>query len=140
MTERADLSGTEVGTELPARTVTFDRERLVRYAGASGDFNPIHYSDAAARALGLDGVLAHGMLTMGVALRVVTDWCGDPARVRRYGVRFAKPVPVPDDGRGAEVRCTGVVTKVEDGVATVALKALLGETAVLAAATAEVAL
>ncbi|HBX82094.1 MAG TPA: dehydratase, partial [Propionibacteriaceae bacterium] len=69
------------GLELPSLTVTFTRTDLVRYAGASTDFNPIHHSDHAAAALGLPDVIAHGMLTMGTALRVVTDWCGDPARV-----------------------------------------------------------
>ena len=85
-------SDVEVGTVLPSITATFTRETLVRYAGASTDFNPIHYSDRAASELGLPGVIAHGMLTMGTALRVVTDWCGDPARVLSYYVRFTKPV------------------------------------------------
>jgi len=128
----------EVGTELPALTVTLTRETLVRYAGASGDFNPIHYSDHFARALGLDGCIAHGMLTMGAGLRVVTDWCGGPQRVKSYGVRFAKPVPVPDNADGTLVTFTGRVTKIEDAVATVTIDALCGEEKVLAAATAEV--
>ncbi len=85
----------EAGTTLPSLTVRLTRADLVRYAGASGDFNPIHWSDRAATALGLDGVLAHGMLTMGTALRVVTDWIGDPARVVSYATRFTKPVFVP---------------------------------------------
>jgi len=136
----ADLSAVVEGAELPALSVRFDRERLVRYAGASGDFNPIHYSDHAARELGLDGCLAHGMLTMGVALRVVTDWCGDPGRVRSYGVRFAKPVPVPDDGVGTTVVFAGRVTKIVDAVASVSLEARCGEDKVLAAAVAEVSL
>lgn len=135
-----DLSAVAEGTELPGIDITFTRATLVRYAGASGDFNPIHYSDFFARGLGLDGCIAHGMLTMGTALRVVTDWCGDPARVRTYGVRFAKPVPVPDDADGTVVRFGGRVTKVVDGVATVAIDAFCGEEKVLAAATAEVAL
>lgn len=130
----------EVGFELPPLEVVFDRQRLVRYAGASGDFNPIHYSDHHARALGLGGCLAHGMLTMGVALRIVTVWCADPGRVRRYAVRFTKPVPVPDDEDGAVVRFSARVTKVEDGVATVAIDARCGEDKVLGAATAEVSL
>lgn len=132
------LENVEVGLELPSLELTFTRTDLVRYAGASGDFNPIHHSDHAARAIGLDGVLAHGMLTMGRALRVVTDWAGDPARVVAYGVRFAKPVPVPDDGVGTTVIVNARVTKVADGVATVAIEALLGETKVLGAANAEV--
>ena len=104
----------ETGTTLPSLTVRLTRADLVRYAGASGDFNPIHWSDRAATALGLDGVLAHGMLTMGTALRVVTDWIGDPARVVSYATRFTKPVFVPDDDTGAEVTFTGTVTAVDE--------------------------
>ncbi|MDO5533714.1 MAG: MaoC/PaaZ C-terminal domain-containing protein [Propionibacteriaceae bacterium] len=128
----------EVSTELPSLELTFTRTDLVRYAGASGDFNPIHHSDHAAHALGLDGVLAHGMLTMGRALRVVTDWVGDPARVVAYGVRFTKPVPVPDDGVGTVVTVNGRVTGVADGVATVSIEAVCGEAKVLGSAVAEV--
>lgn len=127
----------EVGQVLPSFSRTLERVDLVRYAGASGDFNPIHFSDGAAAALGLPDVIAHGMLTMGTALRVVTDWCGDPARVRSYSVRFTKPVVVPADG-GAVVRFGGTVTKVEDGVATVSIEATCDEVKVLGAATAEV--
>ncbi len=128
----------EAGTVLPSITATFTRETLVRYAGASTDFNPIHYSDAAAAALGLPGVIAHGMLTMGIALRVVTDWCGDPARVLSYYVRFVKSVPVPDGAEGATVTFGGTVTKVADGVATVTIDALFNGTKVLGGAKAEV--
>ncbi len=92
------LAGVEVGQQLPGFSRTFTRADLVRYAGASGDFNPIHWSNPAAAALGLPDVIAHGMLTMGTALRVVTDWAGDPARVRSYYVRFTKPVVVPEVG------------------------------------------
>ena len=127
----------EVGQVLPSFSRTLERADLVRYAGASGDFNPIHWSDGAAAALGLPDVIAHGMLTMGTALRVVTYWCGDPARVRSYSVRFTKPVVVPADG-GAVVRFGGTVTKVEDGVATVSIEATCDGVLVLGAATAEV--
>ena len=127
-----------VGDELPALTVALTRATLVRYAGASGDFNPIHWSDRAAAALGLPSVIAHGMLTMGTALRVVTDWCGDPARVQSYFVRFTKPVPVPDDDAGARVEFAGRVTAVADGVATIALEATCDGTKVLGAAKCEV--
>ncbi|MGC3993947.1 MAG: MaoC/PaaZ C-terminal domain-containing protein [Propionicimonas sp.] len=127
----------EVGQVLPGFSRTLTRADLVRYAGASGDFNPIHWSDAAAAALGLPDVIAHGMLTMGTALRVVTDWAGDPARVLSYSVRFTKPVVVPADG-GAVVEFGGTVTKVADGVATVSIEATCGETKVLGAAVAEV--
>lgn len=132
------LEATE-GQALPGFTRTFTRADLVRYAGASGDFNPIHWSDAAAASLGLPDVIAHGMLTMGTALRVVTDWAGDPGRVLSYSVRFTKPVVVPADG-GADVRFAGTVTKVADGVATVAIEAMSGDTKVLGAAVAEVLL
>ena len=97
------LEGLEVGDPLPPLTVRFTRERLVRYAGASTDFNPIHYSDHFAAKMVLPGVIAHGMLTMGTALRVVTDWLGDQGTVKSYFVRFTKPVVVPDDETGAEV-------------------------------------
>ncbi len=127
-----------VGTELPAFTRTFTRADLVRYAGASGDFNPIHWSNTAATALGLPEVIAHGMLTMGTALRVVTDWAG-PGRVRSYYVRFTKPVIVPE-ADGAEVRFAGTITKVEDGIATVSIEAVFGDAKVLGSAVAEVAL
>lgn len=126
------------GLELPSLTVTFTRTDLVRYAGASTDFNPIHHSDHAAAALGLPDVIAHGMLTMGTALRVVTDWCGDPARVLTYYVRFTKPVAVPDDGIGTAVTFTGLVTAVVEGVATVSIDAVCADVKVLGSATAEV--
>ncbi|MCB0911188.1 MAG: MaoC family dehydratase N-terminal domain-containing protein [Propionibacteriaceae bacterium] len=129
----------EVGQVLPGFSRTLQRADLVRYAGASGDFNPIHWSDGAAAALGLPDVIAHGMLTMGTALRVVTDWCGDPGRVRSYSVRFTKPVVVPADG-GAVVQFGGTVTRVEDGVAVVSIEATCDEVKVLGAATAEVLL
>jgi acyl dehydratase len=116
----------EVGTELPPLTVAFTRADLVRYAGASTDFNPIHYSDRFAAAVGLPGVIAHGMLTMATALRVVTAWAGDPARVRSYGVRFTKPVVVPDDDQGVQVRFTGMVTAVDGDLVTIGLEALTG--------------
>jgi acyl dehydratase len=132
------MTDIEVGTVLPTITATFTRQTLVRYAGASTDFNPIHYSDAAAAALGLPGVIAHGMLTMGTALRVVTDWCSDPARVLSYYVRFVKSVPVPDDADGATVTFGGTVTKMEDGIATVTVEATLDGAKVLGGAKAEV--
>lgn len=126
-----------VGTELPGFTTTFTRADLVRYAGASTDFNPIHWSDSKAAELGLPGVLAHGMLTMGTALRVVTDWIGDPARVRSYYVRFTKPVVV-DEVTGGEVRFSGVVTALADGVATITLEVTHADAKVLGSATVEV--
>ncbi len=131
---------TATGDELPSLAVRVTRTDLVRYAGASGDFNPIHHSDRAAAALGLPGVLAHGMLTMALALRVVTDWAGDPARVRSYAVRFTRPVVVPDDGVGAEVLVSGRVTAVEEGVATVTLETTCNGEKVLGQVVAEVTL
>jgi len=109
------LAEVEVGTAVPAQTFTIRRADLVRYAGASGDFNVIHWNERVARSVGLPDVIAHGMYTMALAARVVTDWAGDPGRVVDYGVRFTRPVPVPDDDAGAEVEVTGVVAAVLDG-------------------------
>jgi acyl dehydratase len=114
----------EVGTELPAQVFTVDRARLVRYAGASGDFNPIHWNERFAREVGLPDVIAHGMFTMASAVRVVTDWVGDPGAVVEYGVRFTKPVVVPDDDRGATVEVAAkVAAKLADGLVRVDLTA-----------------
>jgi acyl dehydratase len=124
----------EVGETLPPLTLRVTRETLVRYAGASGDFNPIHFSDHAAADLGLPGVIAHGMLTMGLAVRAVTDWAGPGARLVSYGVRFTKPVPVPDDGVGAELLVAGTVTAVDAETVTVTLDATCDGEKVLGAA------
>jgi len=105
----------QVGHELPALQVPLRRADLVRYAGASGDFNVIHWNERVARAVGLPDVIAHGMLTMAVAGRVVTDWVGDPGAVVSYGVRFTRPVPVPDDDEGAVVEVAGTVGAQLDG-------------------------
>jgi acyl dehydratase len=132
------LDQLEVGSTLPPLTVRFTRATLVRYAGASTDFNPIHYSDHFAAKVGLPGVIAHGLLTMGTALRVVTDWVGDPARVRSYFVRFTKPVVVPDTEDGVEVVFTAQVSAITDTVVTVAIEAVYDDIKVLGAARAEV--
>ena len=87
-----------VGDQLPTLELRLKRPDVVRYSGASTDFNPIHYSDRAASELGLPGVIAHGMLTMGVAGAAVSDWAGDPAAVVTFETRFTRPVPVPDPG------------------------------------------
>jgi len=129
---------TTVGQELPVLRVRVTRSTVVRYSGASTDFNAIHFSDRHARAIGLPGVVAHGMWTMGAGLKVVTDWIGDPGRVLSYFVRFTRPVVVPDTDEGTEVRYTGTVTAVADGVATVSITATCGDEAVLGAAKAEV--
>jgi len=105
-----------VGDQLPPLSLRVTRSDLVRYAGASGDFNPIHWSDRVATSVGLPGVIAHGMLTMALAGRLVSGWAEDPAAVRRYGVRFTRPVVVPDDDTGALLEVTGKITEVVDGV------------------------
>ncbi|MFE6055696.1 MaoC family dehydratase [Kitasatospora sp. NPDC056446] len=122
----------EVGTELPAQSFPVTRDTLVRYAGASGDFNPIHWNEKFAREVGLPDVIAHGMFTMAEAIRVVTDWVGDPAAVVEYGVRFTRPVPVPNDGVGAVVEVSAkVAKKLEDGKVQVDLLATTGGQKVL---------
>lgn len=135
---RPELSDVQVGDRLPSLTVRFTREALVRYAGASTDFNPIHFSNFYADRLGLPGVIAQGMLTMGSALRVVTDWAGDPARVQSYFVRFTQPIVVPDDADGTEVVFGGVVQAVDGAAVTIAIEAVSGEVKVLGAARAVV--
>jgi acyl dehydratase len=132
------LDQLEVGSTLPSLTVRFTRATLVRYAGASTDFNPIHYSEHFATKVGLPGVIAHGLLTMGTALRVVTDWAGDPSRVRSYFVRFTKPVVVPDTEDGVEIVFTAQVSAITDTVVTVAIEAVYDDIKVLGAARAEV--
>lgn len=108
-----------VGDTLPAVTYPVRRVDLVRYAGASGDLNPIHWNEAFATSVGLPDVIAHGMFTMATAVRLVTDWCGDPGAVTDYAVRFTKPVVVPDDGRGATVEVGGTVAAKDDESRTV---------------------
>jgi acyl dehydratase len=105
----------EVGTELPAQTFPVQRQNLVMYCGASGDFNIIHWNERIAKAVGLPDVIAHGMFTMAEAGRVVTDWVGDPGAVLDYGVRFSRPVPVPDDDKGALLTVSGRVEDKLDG-------------------------
>lgn len=129
-----------VGLELPAVEVQVTRSKVVRYSGASTDFNEIHFSDRHAQAIGLPGVVAHGMWTMGAGLSVVTSWIGDPARVVSYFVRFTRPVVVPDTDEGVTVRYTATVTGITEGIATISLTATCGEDAVLGAAKAEVRL
>ncbi|MEN3584118.1 MULTISPECIES: MaoC family dehydratase [unclassified Streptomyces] len=124
MTAKISLADIEVGTELPARSFPVSRATLVRYAGASGDFNPIHWNERFAREVGLPDVIAHGMFTMAQAIRVVTDWTGDPGSVVEYGVRFTRPVVVPDDERGALIEVTGRVAEIRgDGTVRVDLTA-----------------
>ena len=101
----------EVGTVLPTQMFPVTRLTLVRYCGASGDFNPIHWNERFARSVGLPDVIAHGMFTMAEAARVVTDWAGDPGAVKEYSVRFTRPVPVPDDDSGSVIEVAGEVTE-----------------------------
>ncbi|EHK86759.1 MaoC family dehydratase [Saccharomonospora azurea] len=122
----AETIGAEVtvGDELPPLSVRVTRDQLVRYAGASLDFNPIHWNERFATEVGLPGVIAHGMLTMALGGRLVTDWLGDPARLVEYGARFTRPVVVPDDGVGALVEFTGKVAQVrDDGTARIDITA-----------------
>ncbi|MFF0229149.1 MaoC family dehydratase [Micromonospora sp. NPDC005252] len=103
--------------ELPAKTFRVTRADLVRYAGASGDFNPIHWSDRVATKVGLPGVIAHGMFTMALVGRAVAEWAGAPDAVIEYGVRFTRPVVVPDDDQGTEIEVTARIREVtEDGL------------------------
>ena len=114
MTTNLKFTDVEVGTKLPALSVPIQRLNLIMYAGASGDFNIIHWNERFATSVGLPNVIAHGMFTMAAAIRVVTDWVGDPGAVVEYGVRFTRPVPVPDDGVGAVLEISGEVTELLD--------------------------
>jgi acyl dehydratase len=129
---------TDVGDQIPAQEFPIDRADLVRYAGASGDFNRIHWNERFAKEVGLPDVIAHGMFTMATAVRVITDWTGDPGAVLEYGVRFTRPVVVPDPD-GAVLTVTGAVRAVhDDGTAEVDLTATVGGQTVLARARAVV--
>ncbi|WP_265445758.1 MaoC family dehydratase [Flexivirga meconopsidis] len=127
------------GDQIPPRTVHVDRATLVRYAGASGDFNPIHWDERFATSVGLPDVIAHGMWTMGAAIQPVVNWLGDAGRVTSYGVRFSAPVPVSYDG-GADIQVGGTVKDVTDGTATIDITATHGDDKVLVRARATVAL
>ena len=122
----------EVGRALPTRSFPVTRADLVRYAGASGDFNPIHWNQRFALGVGLPDVIAHGMFTMATAARAVTDWIGDPGAVVEYGVRFTKPVVVPDDDTGALLVVDAVVgEKRDDNLVRVDVSARSGDDKVL---------
>jgi acyl dehydratase len=115
----------EVGTRFPARTFQVTRADLIRYAGASLDFNPIHWSERVATSVGLPGVIAHGMLTMALAGQALAEWIGDTGAIVEYGVSFTNPVPVPDDDVGTEIVVEGVVKKLtDDGLAQVDISAV----------------
>jgi acyl dehydratase len=115
MAARIHYDDVEQGTELPPGSFQVTRLDLIRYAGAAGDFNPIHWSDRVAQAVGLPGVIAHGMFTMAEAIRVVTDWVGDPGAVVDYGARFTRPVVVPDDDTGTTIEVTAKVAAKLEG-------------------------
>jgi acyl dehydratase len=115
------VSAPTVGTALPPRDFHVTRLDLVRYCGASGDFNPLHWSDRVAREAGLPGVIAHGMLTLAIAARALTDWCGTPA-LRSYGARFSRPFAIPDSDDGVVLHVEGSVTgETPNGLLEVAL-------------------
>ena len=141
MTARIAWADVEVGTELPAQSFPIQRSDLVRYAGASGDFNVIHWNERIATAVGLPNVIAHGMLTMALAGRVITDWVGDPGAVLDYGVRFTRPVVVPDDDSEAVIEVSSKVSaKNDDGTVQVTLTATFEGATVLGKAQALVRL
>jgi len=119
-----------VGDQVAERTVHLTRESLVRYAGASGDFNPIHYRDDVAERVGLPGVLAHGMLTMGLAVETLVPWLGDSGRILEYGVRFTRPVVV-DPETGAQLSIVAVVGAVDEDTARIDLTVRHADTTVL---------
>jgi len=119
------------GDVLPEQTYTVTRADLVRYAGASGDFNPIHWSDRVATSVGLPGVIAHGMYTLALAARALETWAGEPGRVVELGCKFTKPVVVPDDDTGVDVVVRGTVKDVTDAGVSVSLEVTCGDEKVL---------
>ena len=120
-----EFDSVKVGDTLPERVVPLTRQDLVNYAGVSGDLNSMHWDDDIAKQVGLDTAIAHGMLTMGLGGGYVTSWVGDPAAVTEYNVRFTAVVPVPNDGKGAEIVFSGRVKSLdpEDKSVTIALTA-----------------
>lgn len=128
-----------VGDVVAERTFELSRDSLVRYAGASGDFNSIHYRDDVAASVGLPGVLAHGMLTMGLAIQPVIDWLGESGTVLEYGVRFTRPVVVEKE-TGATLTVVATVGSIEEGVARIDLTVTVDGTTVLGKAQVRVAL
>jgi acyl dehydratase len=124
--------------DLPTKTYRVTRADLVRYAGASGDFNPIHWNDRFATRVGLPGVIAHGMFTMALVGRAVTEWAGAPDAIVEFNVRFTRPVVVPDDDEGAQVEVSAVEKEVEDGLTRLDLTATCNGEKVLAQARATI--
>jgi acyl dehydratase len=135
------ISQVHVGLELPVQEFVFTRTDLIRYAGASGDFNIIHWNERVAQEVGLPTVIAHGMLTMGTAIRVVTDWLGDPGKVIEYSARFTRPIPVPDTDEGTSIKVSAKITELlENNQAAISISAIHNEVTVLAKTTAFVQL
>ena len=131
----------EKGTELPQRSYRVTRLDLIKYAGASGDFNVIHWNERIAQSVGLPTVIAHGMYTMAQAGRLLTEWAGDPGAVTDFGVRFSAMVPVPDDDAGATIEISGkVLDKLEGNQVTVDIVARANGAKVLTRARATVRL
>jgi acyl dehydratase len=138
---RLAAADAEVGTELPEQVYRVTRADLVRYAGASGDFNPIHWNERVATEVGLPGVIAHGMFTMALAGRAVTTWTGDPGALVEHHVRFGRPGVVPDDDHGAELAVRGKVgALLDDGRVRIDLTVTSGGDKVLSLARAIVRL
>ncbi len=141
MSDQVSYDEVETGAQIPAASYPVTRLSLVRYCGASGDFNVIHWNERIARSVGLPNVIAHGMFTMAQAGRFVTDWAGPGARVVEFGFRFSAPVVVPDDETGAAITVSGEVTeKLDDHRVVLALTARSADTKVLTRARAVVRL
>ncbi len=119
-----------IGDVLATQTYAVRRSDLIRYAGASGDFNPIHWSDRVATSVGLPGVIAHGMFTMALAARAVATWTAN-AEVVEISCKFTNPVVVPDDDAGIEVEISGLVKDIADGLTTITLEVTCAGTKVL---------
>jgi acyl dehydratase len=129
----------EIGQVVAEKTYVITRDSLVRYAGASGDFNAIHYRDDVAASVGLPGVLAHGMLTMGFAVQPVVEWIGDSGRILDYQVRFTRPVVV-DPADGAVVTVVAKVGALTDAEVRIDLTVTFADQTVLGKAQARVSL
>ena len=142
MTAAVKYADVTAGMELPPASYPATRLSLVKYCGASGDFNVIHWNERIARSVGLPNVIAHGMLTMAQAGNFVTEWAnGDPGAVVELGVRFSRMVPVPDDDEGATIEISGTVEELlDDNRVAVALTARSADAKVLTRARAVVRL
>ena len=104
----------EVGTSIPSHQFDIDRALLKQYADASGDQNPIHQDEAFAKSVGLPDVIAHGMLTMALVAKFVTDWAGGSGAVKEFSARFVKPVIVPA-GKEVDLKVSALISEVSDG-------------------------